>query len=122
MTPEKRTEITAQLADHGLTVLLTTDYKSILIQLARLAQFERLMMIEAECSPWVEVALQRVKAEQVVVIDNHVRPIGILDIPTVQMQVHRAMHECLKKNVNINPQRVDAAVLAFIGILCVEPC
>ncbi|MDD5107591.1 MAG: hypothetical protein PHC49_18505 [Desulfuromonadaceae bacterium] len=120
MTPEKRIELTKQLAGQGLYVLPTRDFDAILLQLARLAQFERLMMLEAECSAWVDIAAQRVKAEQALPDDDAIRPLEVLDIPSIQIETFRALYDRLEKNICINPNRVHAAVAAFVGILCAE--
>jgi hypothetical protein len=68
MTPEKFTEMERKLDRHGLTVLLTRDYVAMLIQLARLAQFERLMIQTAAGNPAVEFAVEHVKKQQLRII------------------------------------------------------
>lgn len=60
MTPETRTELKRKLADHGLTVLRTEDHNAMLQQLARLSQFERLMLNTAVGNPVVEHAVEHV--------------------------------------------------------------
>ena len=127
MTPEKRRELTKQLADQGLSVLLTRDFDSILMQLARLAQFERMMveMGEADKSHRVKdcIAVTRARQEAPPNMPGYeeMRPLEILDIPTINIELHRALHDRLDKQVCINPLRLHAAVAAFVGILCAEP-
>lgn len=70
MTPEKRTELQRTLKGHGLTVLLTRDYDAILQQLARLAQFERLMIQVAAGNPAVEFAVDHVTKQQNEIIER----------------------------------------------------
>jgi hypothetical protein len=64
MTPEKRNELIRSLNDTGMTVLLTRDYASMLLQLARLSQFERLMVTTAAGNPAVEFAVDNVHRQQ----------------------------------------------------------
>ena len=64
MKPETRQKLDEKLNQHGLSVLLTRDYDSILMQLARLAQFERLMLLAAAGNPAVEFAVEHVLREQ----------------------------------------------------------
>lgn len=118
MTPEKREELTQQLADQGLSVLLTRDFDSILIQLARLAQFERLMITNDHL--FDTAAVKSISRSCDVAADDDCRPMEILDIPTIEIELHRALHAQLDKQICINPFRVHAAVTAFIGILCAE--
>lgn len=124
MTPEKRAELTAQLADYGLSVLLTKDFDSILIQLARLAQFERLVVNAAENNPRLAdtVKMVRLIQDSGSLTDDagQRRPLAILDIPAIMIELHRALHDQLDKQVCINHLRVHAAVAAFVGILRAE--
>jgi len=60
MTPEKYAELTKHLAGQGLTVLPTRDFDSILLQLARLAEFKRLMLQVAAGNYIVEFAVEHV--------------------------------------------------------------
>ncbi|HIJ95802.1 MAG TPA: hypothetical protein HPP94_08725 [Desulfuromonadales bacterium] len=64
MTLQKRDELQRTLNDHGLTVLFTRDYDDIKRQLARLAQFERLMISAAAGNPDVEFAVDHVAKQQ----------------------------------------------------------
>jgi uncharacterized protein (DUF302 family) len=60
MSPETRTKLKNTLADHGLTVLKTVDHNAMLQELARLAQFERLILNTAAGNPPVESAVEYV--------------------------------------------------------------
>lgn len=126
MTPEKYIELTKQLAGQGLSVLPTRDFDSILMQLARLAQFERLIMNALENDPLelFEVVMEEVRAEQNAAADipgcDAMRALKIYDIPVIEIALHRALHERLEKQACINPLRVNAAVLAFVGIISAE--
>lgn len=117
---EKRTELTAHLASNGLTVLLTHDYDAILLQLARLAQFERLIVkfAEVDKSGLVKDAIQSVHDLQYYPVEG--RPLDILDIPTILAGVNKALHAQLDKGAHINTERLYAAASAFVGILSVE--
>jgi hypothetical protein len=121
MTPEKRVELTTQLADHGLSVLLTKDFDAILIQLARLAQFERLIVTAAEGNPRLAdaVKMARLIQDTAAASESH-HPLAILDIPTIIIDLHRALHDMLDKQACIAPLRVHAAVAAFTGIIRAE--
>ncbi|MDD5106074.1 MAG: hypothetical protein PHC49_10705 [Desulfuromonadaceae bacterium] len=126
MTPEKYIELTKQLAGQGLSVLPTRDFDAILMQLARLVQFERLMITALENDPLelLDVIMEEVHAEQNAAADipgcAAMRPLEILDIPSIQIETFRALYDRLDKNICINPTRVHAAVSAFVGILCAE--
>lgn len=127
MTPEKREELTNQLADQGLSVLLTHDFDSILIELARLAQFERLMMTALENDPLelLDVVMAEVRAQQeepphVMLNPADLRPMETIDIPWILMEVNRPLQAMLNKQTSIDIKRVHAAVAAFVGILRTE--
>lgn len=125
MTPEKRRELTKQLGDQGLYVIPTRDFDAILMQLARLAQFERLMLSAAAGNPVVEFAVDHVRDEQqapphMISDAAALRPLTSLDIPTVLNEVNRALHEQMDKQAHIDPQRAQVAALAFVSILRAE--
>lgn len=125
MTPEKRRELTTQLGDQGLYVIPTRDFDAILMQLARLAQFERMMLTVAAGNPAVEFAVEHVQCEQqapphMISDAAALRPLTTLDIPTVLNDVNRALHDQLDKQAHIDPLRAQAAALAFVGILRAE--
>ncbi|BCS54533.1 hypothetical protein [Geobacter sp. SVR] len=121
MPPAQR-KIAAELAPHGLTVLLTRDYNSILLQLARLAQFERLVvnLAEADQSGRVADCIKCVRVLQTaphVAPGEDVRPMEVLDIPHIVTDVHRELHARLDRKTHISPERLHAATAAFVGIL-----
>lgn len=116
MTPEKREQLTDHLAEHGLSVLLTKDFDAILMQLARLAQFERLMLTAAAGNPAVEFAVEHVRYEQG--DDDNTRPLEISDLPKVLTAAHKHLHDQLGKPARLDTHTVNAAVSAFVGILC----
>ena len=124
MTPEKRAKLTKQLADHGLSVLLTRDFDSILIQLARLAQFERLMETKAEYDKRLAEIIKMIRLIQgpdnIAHPENNgpCRSMDILDIPAILPVVNRALHVQLDKKALIDLHATEAATAAFIGILC----
>ncbi|MFZ2949005.1 MAG: hypothetical protein WA003_05930 [Desulfuromonadaceae bacterium] len=105
------------------TTLLTSDFDAILLQLARLAQFERMMLTALENDPLelLDVVMAEVRAEQAAppYIPGYadLRPLETIDIPTIGLQVHQALHGCLDKQVCLNPLRVHAAVSTLIAIL-----
>lgn len=123
MTPEKHTELNEQ----GYSVIKTSDLDAILLQLARLAQFERLMIEMGNLDEshrvrdCIEITRVRQEAPPYVKPDtNDMRPLAILDIPMIGIELHQALHEQLDKHVCINPVRVQAAISAFVGILRAE--
>lgn len=118
MTPEKRAELTAQLADHGLSVLLTRDLDGILLELARLAQFERLVMTNDHIFNAGDIAA--IRASCALDPSDRCRPMEVIDVPVILDQVNKALHVELDKQTSINPLRVNAAVIAFTGIIRVE--
>lgn len=118
MTPEKRAELTTQLAANGLTVLLTKDFDAIMLQLAHLAQFERLLLKAAAGNPPVEFVVEHVQSVQHYPVES--RPMEILDIPWVLMAIHRALYEKLDKGAQLRPERLYAASAAFTGIICAD--
>lgn len=119
MTPETRAKLEQKLAEHGLTVLLTRDYDSILIQLARLALFERLVITNDHLFAAADVEALRHASRDIETADD-TRLLTTLDIPTIGIEVHRALHNKLDSRVCIDPVRLNAAVAAFVGILCAE--
>lgn len=121
MTPEKQAELTRQFADHGLTVLLSKDFDSILIQLARLAQFERLMRQQAEENPWVMGGVAAVQAEQERFTPgvSRFRPaLELIDIPAILAAVNRELQAQYDASARFDQNDLSAATAAFIGILC----
>lgn len=121
MTPAQRAQLEDTLQQHGLTVVLTRDYDSILLQLARLAQFERLVILEAECSSWVNTALERIRQEQQRFTPDErpeCRPMEILDIPEILGEVNRLLHRQLHRGAALRTEHLPAACAAFTGILC----
>lgn len=64
MTPEQRQHLIKKMDENGMTVLLTRDYFGMLLQLARLSQFERLMIKTAAGNPHVEIAVDHVRRIQ----------------------------------------------------------
>lgn len=97
MSPETRTKLKNTLADHGLTVLQSKDHTAMLQELARLAQFERLMLTTAAGNPPVESAVEHVIMCQ---MESAATPIpnaftgvmGIDDIPRVMREAHAGLH------------------------------
>jgi hypothetical protein len=118
MTPEKREELTNQLSAQGLTVLLTRDFDGILMQLARLAQFERLVLINDHLRtlPHIETILGVCNGG--LVGAAALRPLEIADIPIVLTAAHKHLHDQLGRPAQLDPHTVDAAVTAFVAILC----
>lgn len=115
MTPQTRAELEQKLAAHGLTVLLTRDFDAIMLQLDRLAQFERLMQEVAEGNPPVEFAMGYVRAMQHYPVES--RPMEILDIPEIMIGLLRELHEQINRGTRIRCERITAATTAFIGII-----
>lgn len=104
-----------------------SDLDGILLQLARLAQFERIMieMGDLDKSHRVKdcIELTRVRQEAPPYVKpdtNDMRPMETIDIPYVLMEVNRVLQASLDKRAVIDIHRVQAAALAFIGILCAE--
>lgn len=122
MTPQKRAELATQLASHGLSVLLTRDYDAILLQLAQLAQFERLMLQIADCNPAAAGIVGEIRSEQKRFTDfpGSSRPLEVLDIPDILNWVNRTLHEALDAKRSVKPALITAATAAFITILCQE--
>lgn len=115
MTPDQQ-KIATELVPHGLSVLLTRDFDAILLQLARLAQFERLMLTAAAGNPAVEFAIEHVRAQQG--DDDITRPLEISDLPKVLTAAHKHLHDQLGKPARLDTHSVNAAVTVFVGILC----
>jgi hypothetical protein len=120
MTPEKREKLTSDLAPHGLSVLLTRDFDGILLQLARLAQFERLMMLTAAGNPSVECAVEHVHCQQISPVPSpreFSEPLETIHIPQLLQAVNVELQRAMDNGGNLMPDRVAAAVLAFSAIL-----
>lgn len=123
MTPEHRVELQNHLAEHGLSVLMTRDYDAILIQLARLAQFERLIEQKAETDKRLSETIKMIRLIQRPFNAgrpadlSQVRPMEIIDVPDIVTVVHRALHDNLGKNALIDHTHIHAATAAFVGIL-----
>lgn len=125
MAPEKLTQLEQTLEPQGLTVLMTRDYNAILLHLARLAQFERIMTQLAGADKSGRTAdclkLAVVMQEEPLCLADDQRPLQIIDIPEILGQVNRALYAKRGRETSISPLRLDAAVAAFVGILCAEP-
>jgi hypothetical protein len=123
MTPEKRDKLTQQLAEQGLTVLMTRDYDAILLQLARLAQFERLLDGKAESDKRLAEIIRFIRLMQMPVESfrpgdiEKARPLETLDVPTILTGVHKALHVQLDNCATVYHNSIHAATAAFIGIL-----
>lgn len=122
MTLDERIELTRTLAGQGLTVIPTRDYDGILLQLARLAQFERLVMNAVDIDPLglFEQVIAEIHTEMNEADNpryNTMRPMDVVDIPMVQMETFRALYARINTDICLDPTRVDAAVSAFAGIL-----
>lgn len=120
MTPEKRAELTAQLAQHGLSVLLTRDYDAILLHLARLAQFERLVMANGHLFNPADIEAIRRSCDSGYPSAAGIRLLDILDIPVILAAMNRELRRRMDEQTRIDPDRLSAATAAFIGILCAE--
>lgn len=120
MTPEKREQLTAHLAQHGLSVLMTKDLDGILLQLAKLAQFNRLMLTAAAGNPVVEFAVDHVQREQACVDASDwdfAIPMETANIPWLLQAVNVELQQLLDKRASIQPDRLPAAVAAFSAII-----
>jgi len=120
MSPETRAVLQSKLAENGLTVLKTDDYNSTLLQLSRLARFERLMLNTAAGNPVVETAVEHVRSR----MDGAVGAIGrsplqrpdparrmeIDDIPMVLRSAHSGLHNYLSGDATL----IDPAALPEI--------
>lgn len=120
MTPQTRAELEQKLAEHGLTVLLTRDYNTILLHLARLAQFERLLLTAAKTDPLCQYALDLIQARWLPYNDDCPDALGILDIPEILMAINRVLNSLSDRQARINTDRLPAAIAAFAGILCAQ--
>lgn len=120
MTPEKREELTKHLAGQGLFVLQTRDFDSILMQLARLAQFERLMISYSEGE---KTGLVRDLIKVAHVVTDHAdnpsdcRPLECVDIPSILADVNRELQAQMDRGAYIDHSTIHAATVAFSGIL-----
>lgn len=106
MSPETRTKLKNTLADHGLTVLQTKDHTAMLQELARLAQFERLMLTTAAGNPPVETAVEHVILSQLQsagtpVPDAFTGAMEIDDIPRVMREAHAGLHSYHRRQVEL---------------------
>lgn len=123
MTPDRLIELQKQLADHGLTVMLTRNFDSLLLQLARLAQFERLMEGKAEhdkrLSETVKMVrlIQRPLTRRNDLVDTPSQPLEILDIPTILSTVNKELQTQLDNQARIDHDILPAAVGAFTTLL-----
>jgi hypothetical protein len=108
------------------TTLLTSDFDAILIQLARLAQFERMLveLADVDTSHRVKdcIAVTRARQIEPPYIPGYAdrRPLETIDIPAIGLQLHQALHGCLDQQVCLNPLRVHAAVSTLLAILQAE--
>ena len=128
MTPEHRAKLELRMAEYnqglnpgGLSVLMTRDYDEILLQLAQLAQFQRLLLTAAAGNPAMEFAVEHVQREQAAMTDScagFAVPLEILNIPTVLQAVNVELQKQLDATGTIHLQRLPAAVTAFSAILC----
>ena len=121
MTPEKREELTRNLAGHGLSVMLSKDFDSILIQLARLAEFERLIVKSLPLYPSLNGLLQQIKTYQrCFTFDESPRGqlMELVDIPAILSSVNRELQLQLDQSACFDQADLPAATAAFIGILC----
>lgn len=120
MTPEARAELEQNLASHGLTVLLTRDYDAMLLHLARLAQFERLLIMAAENDPLCRYAFDLVEARRLPDSGPCSYRLEILDIPEILSTLNRVLNSLIDRQARINAERLPSAAAAFVGILCAE--
>lgn len=120
MTPETRAELEQTLAENGLTVLLTRDYNTTLLHLARLAQFERLLIMAADNDPLCRYALDLVEARRLPDSGPCSDRLEILDIPEILTAINRVLNSLIDRQARINAERFPAAIAAFAGILCAE--
>lgn len=120
MTPEKRAALENTLAEHGLTVMLTSDHKALLQNLARLAQFERLMQHMAE-GDMTGMTARTVDTVRMVMAcpeySGEIKQLQVLDIPEIITEVHRDLHKLLDDGAHILPAWQFIARAAFIAIL-----
>ena len=121
MNPEKRATLETQLNEQGLSVLLTRDYDALLLQLARLAQFERLLLSAADGNPHLKFAVNQVQHEQRRfdgAVEACPRPLVVLDIPQTLREVNVALHAAIDSGCGIRPELIRPATAAFIGLIC----
>ena len=119
MTPDARKKLEQKLSGHGLSVLLTRDFDAILLQLARLAQFERLMLTAAAGNPAVEFAVDHVQREQSAFIDcdrDFTVPLAVGNIPRILQAVNIELQQRLDSASHFYPDRLNAAIVAFTAI------
>lgn len=90
MTPETRSKLEKTLSDHGLTVVLTRDHNAMLLQLASLAEFKRLMLTAAAGNPAVEYTVSHVIKNQLQT--KITQPLSMEQIPAILAMVNRALY------------------------------
>lgn len=125
MTDGVLAELSRKLKANGLTVVKTGDYESMLLQLARLARFQRLMLSTAAGNPVVEVAVEDVRQQMDLPEANRCRPplvrldpacrMEIDDIPRVLRTAHAGLHNYLARDASLLdpaavPELIDGAL------------
>jgi hypothetical protein len=109
------------LSDDEMSVLRTCDFAALLIQLAHLAQFKRLVVDAAGLYPMLDGVLEYIRGQQQPAPpEGSARPLEILDIPSIMHQVHGGLCTILDCGGNINPDRLPIAVDAFVAVLGAE--
>lgn len=101
--------------------MLTKDYNTILMQLARLAQFERLMHLAANDLAGADLTLEQIRAEQrrfAMEGTDILRPMETLDVPTILAEVNKALHEQMDNQARLDFDSIHAATSTFTAILC----
>jgi hypothetical protein len=116
MSPETCAKLEQKLNEHGLTVMLTRDHTAIMLQLARLAQFERQLVTMAQVDRPLAAYVK--KARELDTLDSETRVMETLDIPEILTAINRGLHGQITRRASIDPARIPAAVTAFIGIIC----
>lgn len=125
MTDGLRAELSRKLKSNGLTVVKTGDYESMLLQLARLARFQRIMLATAAGNPVVEVAVEHVRQQTDQPESDRRRPplerldpacrMEIDDIPRVLRIAHAGLHNYLAQDASLLdpaavPELIDGAL------------
>ena len=125
MTDGVRAELSRKLNANGLTVMKTGDYESMLLQLARLSRFQRLMFFTAAGNPPVEVAVECVVKQMDLPESDRRRPplarlalterMEIDDIPRVLRTAHAGLHNYLARDASLLdpaavPELIDGAL------------
>lgn len=107
-----------------ITTIPTATFDSILIQFARLAQFERLMVTKAEHDPRLAAIIKMVQLDQGPVVLagdaalEQLRPLEVGDLPIVLSAAHKHLHDQLGQPSLLDATAINAAVAAFVGLLC----